>query len=128
LASIKNVQVKEEAFSSQRKPSNTSKHDFKKKFTFVGHFCPPGSGSGSTDPIESGSATLDSSGTYSTAVLLLLRAGGDRSRSNSSYNQEEDISRLVECMALNTTSDEESEASEASKHVNYVQIHKHNFP
>jgi hypothetical protein len=32
--------------------------NFKKKFTFVGHFCPPGSGSGSTDPIESGSATL----------------------------------------------------------------------
>ncbi len=24
----------------------------------MGHFCPPGSGSGSTDPIESGSATL----------------------------------------------------------------------
>jgi hypothetical protein len=23
--------------------------------TFVGHFCPPGSGSGSTDPIEYGS-------------------------------------------------------------------------
>jgi hypothetical protein len=65
----------------------------------------------------SGSATLDSTGTYSTAMLLLLRAGGDRSRSNSSYNQEEDISRLVECMALNTTSDEESEASEASTHV-----------
>ena len=77
---------------------------------------------------DPGSAKLDSTGTYSTAVLLLLRAGGDRSRSNSSYNQEEDISRLVECMALNTTSDEESEASEASKHVNYVQIQKHNFP
>jgi hypothetical protein len=42
------------------------------------------------------------------------KKGGDRSRSNSSYTQEEDISRLVECMALNTTSDEESEASEAS--------------
>jgi hypothetical protein len=27
--------------------------NFKKKSTFVGHFCPPGSGS--TDPIESGS-------------------------------------------------------------------------
>ncbi len=25
--------------------------------TFVGHFCPPGSGSGSTDPIEYGSNT-----------------------------------------------------------------------
>ncbi len=32
------VQVIEEAFSSQKRPSNTS--------TFVGHFCPPGSGSG----------------------------------------------------------------------------------
>jgi hypothetical protein len=30
----------------------------KKCSTFVGHFCPPGSGSGSTDPIESGSTTL----------------------------------------------------------------------
>jgi hypothetical protein len=27
--------------------------NFKKNSTFVGHFCPPGSGSGSTDPIES---------------------------------------------------------------------------
>jgi len=44
--SIKKVQVTEEAFSSQR-PSNTSKHElFKKNSTFVGHFCPPGSGSG----------------------------------------------------------------------------------
>jgi hypothetical protein len=32
--------------------------NFKKKnSTFVRHFCPPGSGSGSTDPIESGSNT-----------------------------------------------------------------------
>ncbi len=38
-ASIKNVQVTEEAFSSQKRPSNTSKHDFFKFFsTFVGHF------------------------------------------------------------------------------------------
>ncbi len=29
----------------------------KKNSTFVGHFCPPGSGSGSTDPIESGSGS-----------------------------------------------------------------------
>jgi hypothetical protein len=53
------VQVIEEAFSSQKRPSNTSKHELLQFFsTFVGHFCPPGSGSGSTDPIESGSATL----------------------------------------------------------------------
>jgi hypothetical protein len=63
---------------------------------------------------------IDSTETYSTALLLRLRAGGDRSRSNSSYNQEEDISRLVECMALNTTSDEESEASEASTHTSCI--------
>jgi hypothetical protein len=66
---VKNVQVTEEAFSSQKRPSNTSKHELLKFFsTFVGHFCLPGSGSGfririgSTDPIESGwsgSATLD---------------------------------------------------------------------
>jgi hypothetical protein len=38
-------------------PSNTSKHELKKKLsTFVGLFCPPGSGP--TDLIESGSATL----------------------------------------------------------------------
>jgi hypothetical protein len=44
------------AFSSQKRPSNTSKHElFKKISTFVGHFCPPGSGSGSTALIESGS-------------------------------------------------------------------------
>jgi hypothetical protein len=53
-ASINNVQVTEEAFSSQKRPSNTTKHDLLTFFsTFVGHFCPPGS----TDPIESGSNT-----------------------------------------------------------------------
>ncbi len=54
-ASIKNVQVTEEAFSSQKRPSNTSKHElFKKISTFVGHLDPdPDSESGSTDPIES---------------------------------------------------------------------------
>jgi hypothetical protein len=47
-ASIKYVQVTEEAFSSQKRPSNTSKHELlKKNSTFVGHFCPPRSGSGS---------------------------------------------------------------------------------
>ncbi len=46
LASLKDVQVTEEAFSSQKRPSNTSKHELLNKFsTFVGHFCPPGSGS-----------------------------------------------------------------------------------
>ncbi len=54
---LKNVQVTEEAFSSQKRPFNTSKHELKKNcFTFVGHFCPPGSGS--TDPIESGSGSV----------------------------------------------------------------------
>ncbi len=44
------------SLSSQKRPSNTSKHELLSFFpTFVGHFCPPGSGSGSTDPIESGS-------------------------------------------------------------------------
>jgi hypothetical protein len=53
-----NVQVTEEAFSSQSRPSNTSKHELLKKIsTFVGNFCPPGSGSGSgsrlnPDPIR----------------------------------------------------------------------------
>jgi hypothetical protein len=56
VPSIKYVQVTEEAFSSQKRPSNTSKHELLQIFsTFVGHFCPPGSGSGSTGPIESGS-------------------------------------------------------------------------
>ncbi len=53
-AFIKNVQVTEEAFSSQTRTSNTSKHGIF-FLLFMGHFCPPGSGSGSTDPIESGS-------------------------------------------------------------------------
>jgi hypothetical protein len=47
----------EEASSSQNRPSNTSKHEHEHEqffSTFVGHFCPPGSGSGSIDPIESG--------------------------------------------------------------------------
>jgi hypothetical protein len=51
---MKNVQVTEEAFRSQKRPSNTSKHELLKFFSsFVGHFCPPKSGSGpvSTDQI-----------------------------------------------------------------------------
>ncbi len=40
-ASIKNVQVTEEAFSSQERPSNTLKHELLKKISnFVGHFLP----------------------------------------------------------------------------------------
>jgi hypothetical protein len=51
-ASIKNIQVTEEVFSSQKRLSNTSKHDIlKKNSTFVGNFCPPGSGyNPDTDP------------------------------------------------------------------------------
>ncbi len=59
---IKYVQVIEEAFSSQKRPSNF----YKFLSTFVGHFCPPGSGSGfririhkpDWIRIQSGSTTL----------------------------------------------------------------------
>jgi hypothetical protein len=55
-ASIKDVQVTKEAFSSQKRTSSTSKHQIFYFFsTFVGHFCPPGFRSESTDLIESGS-------------------------------------------------------------------------
>ncbi len=55
LHKVQYVQVIEEAFSSQKRPSNTSKHELLQFLSpFVGHFCPPGSGSGSTDPIEYG--------------------------------------------------------------------------
>jgi hypothetical protein len=41
-------------------PTLQNMNFYKLLSTFVGHFCPPGSGSGSTDPIEygSGSTTL----------------------------------------------------------------------
>jgi hypothetical protein len=59
-ASIKNIQVTEEAFSSQKKPSNTSKHELLQIFLLLwvifALLCPDPdseSGSGSTDPIES---------------------------------------------------------------------------
>jgi hypothetical protein len=62
LASIKNVQVTEEAFSSQKRPSNTLKHELLNFFLllwFIFGLLDPDpdseSGSGSTDPIESGS-------------------------------------------------------------------------
>jgi hypothetical protein len=47
-ASIKDVQdIKEEAFSFQKRTSSTSKHEISVFFsTFVGHFCTPGSGLG----------------------------------------------------------------------------------
>ncbi len=52
----KDVQVTTEAFTSQKGTSSTSKHEISELFsTSVGHFCPTGSGSGSTDSIESGS-------------------------------------------------------------------------
>ena len=51
-ASIKYVQVIEEAFSSQKRPSNTSKHELLQIIVFFcGSFLP----SASTGPIESGS-------------------------------------------------------------------------
>jgi hypothetical protein len=40
---------------SYRRSLQLSKEAIQHLSTFVGHFCPPGSGSGSTDPIESGS-------------------------------------------------------------------------
>jgi hypothetical protein len=52
-ASIKNVQVTEEAFRSQKRTSSASKHIISKFFYFCGSCGPPGSGS--IDPIESGS-------------------------------------------------------------------------
>jgi hypothetical protein len=48
-------QATEEAFSPQKRTSSTSK---KMKKMFGGLFCPPGSGYGSRDPIESRSTAL----------------------------------------------------------------------
>jgi hypothetical protein len=61
LASIKYVQVTEEACSSQKRPSNTSKHEFFLLLWVIFALLDPdpdseyGSGSGSTGPIEYGS-------------------------------------------------------------------------
>jgi hypothetical protein len=49
-ASIKDAQATGEAFSPQKRTSSTSKHENSVLFsTFVGNFCPPGSGSGSSN-------------------------------------------------------------------------------
>ncbi len=49
-----------QAFSPQKRTYSTSKNAIFFIFSmFVGHFCPPGSGYGSRDPIESGSTTLE---------------------------------------------------------------------
>jgi hypothetical protein len=53
-AVIKNVKVTEDAFSSQR-GQHFKTCTLNKNSTFVGHLCPRGSGS--TDPIESGSGS-----------------------------------------------------------------------
>ncbi len=46
-ASIRDAQATEEAVSPQKRTSSTSKHEFSFHFSiFVGHFCPPSSGSG----------------------------------------------------------------------------------
>ncbi len=53
---FKHVQATGEAFSPQKRKSSTSKYEISQLFSFfMGHFCPPGSGSGSTDLIKSGS-------------------------------------------------------------------------
>jgi hypothetical protein len=50
LASIKDVQATGDAFSPYKRTSSTSKHENSLlSSTFVGHFCPPGSGSGSSN-------------------------------------------------------------------------------
>jgi hypothetical protein len=50
LASIKDVQATGEASSPQKKTSSTSKHENSLFFSiFVGHFCPPGSGSSNSN-------------------------------------------------------------------------------
>jgi hypothetical protein len=41
------VQATEEAFIQQKRTFSTSKHKTSSLFLFLGHFCPPGSGSGS---------------------------------------------------------------------------------
>ncbi len=57
-----------------KRTSSTSKHEISKKFSFiVGHFCPPGSGYGSTDLIKSGSAALDHSTVTCPKVCALGR-------------------------------------------------------
>ncbi len=50
------IYLSEEVFSLQKRTSSNSEHEISSLFSiFVGQFCPPGSGSGSTDLIESGS-------------------------------------------------------------------------
>ncbi len=57
-ASLKGVQATGEAFSPQNRTSSTLKTwKFLTFFYFYGHFWPPGSGSGSTALIESGSGS-----------------------------------------------------------------------
>jgi|LakMenEpi03Aug12_release.lakeMendotaPanAssembly.Ray.scaffolds.fasta_scaffold1058454_1 hypothetical protein len=55
LAAIKDVQATGEAFSLQKRKSNTSKHEI---FIILGSDPDSESGPGSTDLIESGYATL----------------------------------------------------------------------
>jgi len=53
---MKDFQAAGEAFSPPKRTCISSKHEIYSLFPyFVGQFCPPGSGSGSTNPIESGS-------------------------------------------------------------------------
>jgi hypothetical protein len=49
------LQEKPSALKREHPESSTSKDEIYEDFSiFVGYFCPPGSGSGSRDPIESG--------------------------------------------------------------------------
>jgi hypothetical protein len=53
-AFLKDVQATREAFSPQKKHPSTSKHEIYQHCSiFVGHFCPPASGSGFTKLLTS---------------------------------------------------------------------------
>ncbi len=58
-ASLKDAQTTGEAFYPQKRTSDTSKHENSLLFSiFVGHFCPPGSGSRSSDSNQCGSMRI----------------------------------------------------------------------
>jgi hypothetical protein len=61
LASMKDVQATGEAFGPQKRKSSTYPYNFYTLFIFVGHLCPPGSGSALPIRIQiSGSSRLKS--------------------------------------------------------------------
>ncbi len=92
LPSIKDVEVTEEAFSSQKRTSSTTKHEIKFFSTILGHFCPDSeyeSGS-NLDPVPKHGAKEKTTTIFSLWICSHVRSGSAAAGSGAVVVDESD--------------------------------------